>query len=70
MGVFKNNGNWWMDYRVKGRRRRKKIDPSKRVAETVVSDIQVKIAKGEYLDIQEHKRVLFRDFAQEYLQYS
>lgn len=70
MGVYKRGDNWYIDYRVKGKRVRKKIGPSKRLAETALKDTVVKVAKGEFLGIYEEKKILFRDFAKEYLEYS
>jgi integrase len=70
MGVFKKGRHWYIDYYVKGVRKRKKIGPSKQVAELALAQVEVKIAKGEYLGIYEEKKVMFRQFAPEYLRYS
>jgi integrase len=70
MGVFKKGKNWYIDYYVKGHRKRKKIGPSKKLAEQVLKDVQTKIAKKEYLGILEEKKILFEDFAQQYLEYA
>ncbi|NQS89748.1 site-specific integrase [Patescibacteria group bacterium] len=39
--------SYFVDYRINGRRFRKKVGPSKRIAELALKDIEVKIAKGE-----------------------
>ncbi|MFA5459797.1 MAG: tyrosine-type recombinase/integrase [Candidatus Paceibacterota bacterium] len=70
MGIYKKGNNWYVDYYLKGRRKRKKVGPSKKLAEQVLKDIQVKIAKGEYLGIFEEEKVLFSDFVQKYLAFS
>jgi len=70
MGIFKKGNNWYVDYYLKGRRKRKKVGPSKKLAEQVLKDIQVKTAKGEYLGIFEEKKILFSDFFQSYLSFS
>lgn len=49
MGVFKKGRHWYIDYYVKGVRKRKKIGPSKQVAELALAQVEVKIAKGDYL---------------------
>jgi len=49
MGIFQKGNNWYIDYYVKGRRKRKKIGPSKKLATQVLNDVRLKIAKGEYL---------------------
>lgn len=70
MGIYLKGKNWYVDYYVKGKRKRKKVGPSKKLAEQVLKDIHVKIAKKEYLGVYDEKRLLFADFAQEYLEYS
>lgn len=68
--VFKRRKNWFIDYYYKGKRIKKKVCPSKRLAELALADVEVKIAKGEYLGIYEEKKILFRDFAHKYLEYA
>ena len=70
MSVFKRGNSWYISYQFQGRQIRKAIGRSKRVAETVLKDVEVKIMKGEYLGIFEDKKVLFKDYAAEYLKYS
>jgi len=70
VGVYKKGENWYIDYYFRGRRKRKKIGPSKKLAEQVLKDVQVKIVKGEYLGVYEQKKILFKDFGERYLAYS
>jgi integrase len=70
MAVFKKGRQWYIDYYVKGARKRKKIGPSKQVAELALKDVELKIAKGEYLGIYEEKKLTFRQFGPDYLAYS
>jgi integrase len=70
MGVFKKGRHWYIDYYVKGQRKRKKIGPSKQVAEQALAQVQVKLAKQEFLGIYEEKKLTFRQFTPEYLAYS
>jgi integrase len=70
MGVFKKQGNWWIDFYHQGKRVRRKVGPSKKVAEMALADIQVKQSKKEFLGICETKKLLFKDFAPQYLEYS
>ena len=70
MAVYKKGRSRDIDYYVKGVRKRKKIGPSKHVADLALAQVQVKIAKGEYLGIYEEKKLIFRQFAPEYLAYS
>lgn len=66
MSVFKRGAFWWIDwYDPGGRRRRKKVSPDKRIATAALRDIQVKIAKGEYLGLRE-ETMTFRAFADRY----
>jgi site-specific recombinase XerD len=70
MGVFKKGNNWYIDYYLKGRRKRKKVGHSKKLAEQILKDIQVKIVKGEYLGVLEEKKAIFEEFARLYMDYS
>jgi integrase len=70
MGVFKKQGNWWIDFYHQGKRIRRKVAPSKKVAEMALADIEVKKAKQEFLGMCDPKKILFKDFAAEYLEYS
>lgn len=57
-------------YDHRGRRIRKKVGGSKKLAETVEADLKVKIAKEEFLGIADRKMVLFKDFVSEYLKWA
>ena len=70
MGIFQKGKNWYIDYYVKGRRKRKKIGTSKKLAMQVLKDVQLKIAKGEYLGIYDEKKIPFNEYAKQYLDYS
>ena len=70
MGVFKKGDNWYIDYYVKGRRKRKKIGHSKKLALQALKNVQIKIAKGEYLGIYDEKKTLFDKYTEQYLAYS
>jgi integrase len=70
MGVFKKQGNWWIDFYHQGKRIRRKVGPSKKVAEMALADVQVKKAKNDFLGVCEPKKILFKDFAVEYLEHS
>lgn len=74
MGVFRRqypdgrqSKDWYIDYRINGKRYKRRIGPNKKLAEQVLMDIEVKKAKGEHLGIHDEKKILFADFAQEYL---
>jgi integrase len=70
MGVFQKNGAWWIDFYHQGKRIRRKVGPSKKVAETALADIQVRKAKNDFLGVCEPKKITFKSFAAEYLEYS
>jgi len=67
MGVYKKGKNWYIDYYLKGRRKRSKIGPSKKLAQQVLNDVHLKIAKGEYLGVYDEKKILFEEFGKQYL---
>lgn len=67
MGIYLKKGNWFIDYRVKGRRKREKVGPSKVLAETVFKKRKIEIAENRYLDIRRERKVRFEELAQMYL---
>lgn len=69
--IFKRGKFWYVDFSYRGRRiiqSTKQRD--KRIAELVLKDMEVKIAKGELLGIHDQPKILFRDCAEQYLAYS
>jgi hypothetical protein len=70
MGVFNKQGVPWIDYDVNGHRKRERIGPDKRLAETVLRKPKVEIAEGKYLDRQRPNTTTFEELAQAYLAYS
>jgi integrase len=74
MGVFRRqypdgrlSKDWYIDYRVNGRRYKRRIGPNKKLAEQVLMDIEVRKAKGEYLGVHEIKKITVVNFLEEYL---
>ena len=67
MGVFKKNGNWWIDCYLNGRRIRRKIGPDKRTAQLAEKDLKVRAARGEWLGIEQVKRITFKAFCKEFM---
>ena len=70
MGVFKQNSNWFIDYRVNGSRRQEKIGTSKELAKKVLDKRRTAIAEGKFLDIKREKKHLFAEAAERFLTYS
>lgn len=64
----KKGVTWYLDYAVDGRRLRKRVGRSKRLAELALADVQVKLERKE-LGFQAKDKGL-ADFIQEYLAYS
>ena len=63
MGVFRRrypdgrlSKDWYIDYRINGKRFKRRIGPNKKLAEQVLMDIELKRVKGDYLGIYEEKR--------------
>jgi hypothetical protein len=62
--VFKRETNHWIDFKdARGMRRRKKIGPSKRVAQEVLDGILGNIARRQHLGVIEDSPISFADFA-------
>ena len=66
----RKQGNWWIDFYHQGKRIRRKVGPSKKVAEMALADVQVKKAKKNSWVYANPRAILFKDFAAEYLEYS
>ena len=70
MGVFKKQGVYWIDYYVNGHRKRERISPDKRLAETVLRKRKVEIAEGRFLERRKPITTTFDELADAYLQYA
>jgi hypothetical protein len=68
MSVFKKQGVYWIDYYVQGHRKRERIGPDKRLAETVLRKRKVEIAEGKYLDKRKVPRCTFQELSGFYLE--
>jgi site-specific recombinase XerD len=64
----KKGTNWYLDYAVEGRRIRKRVGRSKRLAELALADIQVKLERKELGFAAKDRN--FTEFIQEYLVYA
>ncbi|MFH2201693.1 MAG: site-specific integrase [Elusimicrobiota bacterium] len=64
----KKGGIWYLDYVVEGRRVRKRIGQSKRLAELAKADIQVKLERKEIGFARSDKKL--EDLVREYLRHS
>jgi integrase len=67
MAVFKKQGVYWIDYYVNGHRKRERIGPDKKLAETVLKKRKVEIAEGKFLDKKKIPQCTFRELAALYL---
>lgn len=67
----KAKGAWYIDYSRNGRRVRKSLKTTcKKTAVLIAKDLDVKIAKNEYLGIREQKQITFDRLCTEYLEIS
>ena len=65
MGSIRRRGKiWYVDYRADGRRFKKRIGPSKKLAELALKEIEVNVAKNElgFLPKDSDLEKLFREF--------
>lgn len=65
--IFKKGKHWYIDFYNKGKRLRRKVGPSKELARLALKDVELRIAKGEWLGVVEEKRIRFKDYAREWL---
>ena len=77
MGVFRRQypdgrlGNdCYIDYRLQGKRSKRKIGPHQKLAAQGLHDVELKQIKGESRGIYAEEKLLFADFADEYLAFA
>jgi hypothetical protein len=62
--VYKRQTAWWIDFKdAQGVRRRKKIGPSKRIAQEVLDGLLGNVARRQHLGIIDDSAISFADFA-------
>jgi len=67
--VFKRKKVWYLDYFYKGKRCRKSVSRSRKVAELALNDIEVKIDR-EDIGLAVKRNVTFEQLVSDYLKYS
>jgi hypothetical protein len=70
MGVFKKQGVYWIDYYLGGHRKRERIGPDRRLAETVLRKRKVEIAEGRFLERRKPITTTFDELGDAYLKYA
>jgi len=70
MAIFKKGDNYYIDYYFKGRRKREKVGPSRRLAEIALKKRQVEIAEGKFLDVKKVPKITFEEMIDKYLEWS
>jgi hypothetical protein len=70
MGIFKKQGGFWIDYYVSGDRKRERIRPDRRLAETVLPERKVEIAEGRFLQRRKPITTTFDELAHADLAYA
>ena len=67
MGVYKKGDNYYIDYYADNRRKREKIGPSKKLAETILRKRRVEVAEGKHLDVRQESKTTFDKLAEDFL---
>jgi hypothetical protein len=67
--AFKKQGVYSIDFYVNGHRKRERIGPDKRLAETVLRKPKVEIAEGRYLEKQRPVTTTLDELADAYLKW-
>ena len=63
----RNDKDWYISfYEPTGRRVKRRIGPSKKVAEAALCKVEVAIAEGKYLELKKQNKTKFEDFLEEY----
>ena len=70
MGLYRRGTNWYIDFYASGRRVRKKIGPSKKLADSVLNKQKTAVVENRYLDIRKKSKVKFETLVELYLNYA
>lgn len=65
--IYKRNKIWYVDYRIDGKRVRKRIGTSKKVAELELKNIEVQLAKGEVETLNRKKKL--NEYIEEFIEF-
>lgn len=68
--IYQRGHVWYLDYFLNGRRVRKSVSKSKKMAELALKEVEIQIAKGEFLGVIENNRMTFDELSVEYLKFS
>src|SRR5271167_3438923 len=64
----RNDQDWYIGYYEPGGKRiKRRIGPSRKLAEAALKKIEVAIAEGRYLEVKDKNKIPFDQFADEYL---
>ncbi len=67
MGIYFKKGNWFIDYRVNGRRKREKVGTSRALAEFALKKRTIEIAENKFLDVRRENKIKFEDLARDFI---
>ena len=67
MGVYKRGKVWYISYMVDGRQKKEKVCENKKIAEQALLIRKAEVAQGKFRVASKRRRVLFRDFGEEFL---
>ena len=70
MRIYQRKSVWYIDYSFNGRRVRKKVGTSKKMAELALNQVEISITKGEFLGIKVPTKMIFDKLCEQYLEYS
>jgi len=70
MRIYKRENIWYIDYTYQGKRCRKRVGKSQRLAELALRDIELKILKKEHLGIDDYPPIEFNALSRKYLEYA
>ncbi len=68
MGVYKRGTTWYIDYYAGYKRRREKIGPSRRQAETILKKRMVQVAENKFLEVEKYEKIKFEKMTELYLE--
>lgn len=70
MRTYQRKGVWCIDYSFNGKRVRKRVGTSKKMAELALKEVELKIVKAQHLGIVEPEKLLFEKLCEKYLDFA
>jgi len=70
MRIYPRGRVWYLDYSLGGRRVRRRVGTSKKMAELALKEVELRIVKAQHLGIVEPEKLLFEKLCEKYMDFA